>query len=132
MSRSPPTSPERARRPSRFIEGSAVTRPDLLQRTPTSNELLFNILSEMDEFEKKRKHRDSNSSVESLHSNGTLPSPIVGKQESRRSFGTSRPSMEKDRSLEQEKRSHGFKGRLRALTGGKEREEAKGTPFHGT
>lgn len=87
----------------------------------------------MDEFEKKRKHRDSNSSVESLHSNGTLPSPVVGKQESRRSFGTSRHSMdEKDRSLEQEKRSHGFKGRLRALTGGKEREEPKGTSFHGT
>jgi len=80
----------------------------------------------MDEFEKKRKHRASSSSVESLTSNRSHPSPIVGKQEARKSFGTSRPSLdEKERSQWEEKFSQKVKGRLRALTSGKDRDGAK-------
>lgn len=125
--------PKKAPLPSRFIEGSALTRPDLLQRNPSSNELLLNILSEMDAFETKRKNRaDSHSSIESLTSNGTLPSPILGKQEARKSFGTSRRSLdERDRGHEDEKLRQKVKSRLRALTGGG-REEEKSTGHHGT
>jgi len=81
----------------------------------------------MDEFEKRRQHRGSNSSVESLNSNGTQPSPIVGKPEARRSFGTSRASLdERERSHGEEKLSQKVKGRLRAFTtGSKDRDGGK-------
>lgn len=84
----------------------------------------------MDAFEKKRKQRaGSSSSVESLTSS---PSPIIGKPEARRSFGTSRPTLdEKDRNHGEEKLSQKFKGRLRALTGG-HREEGKAVAYQGT
>jgi hypothetical protein len=118
---SPPTN----KRPSRFIEGSPLTRPDLLKRTPTSHEQFLSILSEMDEFEKKRKHRDSSASVESLGSPTAQHAPIIGKREVRRSFGSSRPSLD-ERSHDEEKLSRKFKGRLRAFTtGGKDRDGAK-------
>jgi hypothetical protein len=47
-------------RASRFIEDM----PDPL-RPQTSSDLLFSILSQMDEFEQKRKHRASHSSADS-------------------------------------------------------------------
>lgn len=83
----------------------------------------------MDEFEKKRKHRNSHSSAESLAVSPTAQySPIVGKREARKSFGTSRPSLdERDRTTHvEEKLSQKFKGRLRAFTAsGKDRDSAK-------
>jgi hypothetical protein len=120
---SPSTSPaKRPRRPSKFIEGSPSTRPDLLSRTPTSNELFFNILSEMDDFEKKRQHQSTTSSVESFSSSNGAPSRPA---EGRRSFGAARPILDHG----EDKKSHGLKGRLRALTsGGKE----KARPYSGT
>jgi len=84
----------------------------------------------MDAFERKRKHRaGSHSSVESLPSSG-LPSPIVGKQEARRSFGTSRRSLG-EKGHGEEKLSQKFKGRLRAFTGGN-REDGKAAAYNGT
>jgi hypothetical protein len=126
---------KRARRPSKFIEGSPATGPELLQQTHTSNELFFNILSEMDEFEKKRKHRDSSSSVDSLISSSGSPVKEGGKsfseREARRSTGAGRPSLEVVRELLDEKKGSKFVGRLRAFTGGREREE-KRSPYPGT
>jgi hypothetical protein len=52
-------------RASRFIEDI----PDPLH-PQESSELLFSILSQMDEFEQKRKHRASHSSAESWGSSG--------------------------------------------------------------
>lgn len=48
-------------RTSRFIEDM----PDPLSPQEPSSDLLFDILSQMDEFEQKRKHRASHSSGES-------------------------------------------------------------------
>jgi hypothetical protein len=129
MASTPKDAPKREPLPSRFIEGSELTRPDLLQRNPS---LLLNILSEMDAFEKKRKGRaGSNSSVESISFNGSHPSPIISKREGRRSFGTSRPSLdEKDRGHGEEKLGQKVKGRLRAFTSGG-REDGKSTMHHG-
>jgi len=120
-----PSSPQNPLRPSKFIEGSPLTPPDLLRR-PTA---LNNILAEMDVYEQKRKHRGSSSSIESLDS--TLRAPIVGKSEKHRSFG--RLSLgeldRRDIRTEKDVRSTStstststlrikVKGRLRALTGG--------------
>ena len=57
----------RPRRLSKFTEGSELTRPELLNRTPTSNELFFTILSEMDRHEaaKRMPHSHSPSSTTS-------------------------------------------------------------------
>lgn len=83
----------------------------------------------MDAFETKRKHRDSNSSVESLPSR--TPSPIVAKQEYRRSFGGPRPSLDGERVQGEEgKIGKMFKGRLRAFTTGE--KEGKPTAYSGT
>ncbi len=123
MSSPPATTPqERALRPSKFIEGSPLTGPDLQQQTHTSNLHFFNILSEMDEFERRRKHRNSHSSTESFISSGS-------PKDNRRSLGFGRPSQDASREAlsgnakgEEGKKSHKFVGRLRAITSGKERE----------
>lgn len=87
----------------------------------------------MDEFEKKRQHRGSSSSVDSLvSSNG---SPVKDRRQSseregRRSTGFGRPSLDAVREMVEEKKSHKIVGRLRALTGGQ--KESKGTPYPGT
>ena len=138
----------RPHRESKFTEGSPLTGPEILQRSPTSNQLFNNILSEMDEFDKKRKHRDSNTSVESLASSSGSNSSISHPQktsiekefsspkEGRRSITFGRPSR---RSFEDRPRvqaidgeghlGNKIKGRLRALTGGKDREVK---PYEGT
>jgi hypothetical protein len=146
---SPTTSPTtRPRRASKFTEGSPLTGPDILQRSPTSNQLFNNILSEMDEFDKKRKHRDSNTSMESLASSSgsnsstshpqhtSIEKELSSPKEGRRSITFGRPSR---RSLEERPRVQAIdgeghlgskiKGRLRALTGGKDREVK---PYEGT
>jgi hypothetical protein len=146
---SPSTSPVR---PSKFIEGSELTRPELLALTPTSNELFFTILSEMDEFESKHKrgsHRGSQSSVSSTtsshshshsHSASFTSSPTSPIQtvdrshtvkEGRRSINFGRKSLDDDKreAHSEEKLASKFKGRLRALTGGKDRDVK---PYSGT
>ncbi|TVY84529.1 hypothetical protein LSUE1_G000618 [Lachnellula suecica] len=130
------TSPTgRARRSSKFIEGSALTGPELLQRTPTSNEHFMTILAMEDAMEQqKRQHRGSHSSVESFASN-TSPtrSPTNDfsprkEKEGRRSINFGRSSMdERPKGLafgeiDAEKVVKKFKGRLRALTGGNARD----------
>ena len=77
----------------------------------------------MDVYEKQRKHRGSSSSVESLET--SLPTPIMGKSEKRRSFGRlSLGDLDRtDLRKEKEEKSANtlkvkVKGRLRALTGG--------------
>ncbi|KAF4628732.1 hypothetical protein G7Y89_g9422 [Cudoniella acicularis] len=143
---SPSTSPNRPRRPSKFIEGTAATRPDILQRTPTSNKLFFSILSEMDAIESQRRnrgtghsHRDSNSSVESFMSGSPPTSFALPKQkEGRRSINFGRQSLD-ERPREEVGYAHGetdaeklakkLKGRLRAWTVGKERDVK---PYPGT
>jgi hypothetical protein len=76
-------------RPSRFIEGAPITGPDLWERTANS-EHFFAVLSEMDEFE-RRKQRDLNCSAESLSlPNTAIPAPIAssdfGREE--KSYGS--------------------------------------------
>jgi hypothetical protein len=135
MSSQAATTTERARRPSKFIEGAPATGPELLQQTPTSNELFFHILSEMDEFEKKRKHRGSSSSTDSLLSSNGCPvkdrRPSTAEREGTRSVGLGRRSLDTAREMIGEKKSHKLVGRLRALTGGREKEE-KVHPYPGT
>jgi len=135
MSSQNPSSPQkRARRPSKFIEGPPATCQELLNQTPSSNELFFNILSEMDEFEKKRQHRGSSSSVESLVS--STGSPVkdsrksFSERERRKSTGFGRPSLDILKEALEEKNSK-FVGRLRAMTGGRDRDE-KRSPYPGT
>jgi len=145
-----PVPSTRVLRLSRFIEGEPLSGAELLQQPPASNEFLVNILSEMDEFEKKRKHShshsNSNSSVESLSSSNSSPTTeipaIVGNVRKSFSFARSsldekervwfpRPSLdERDRPQGHEKLSQKFRGRLRAWTGGREREE-KVLPYPG-
>jgi hypothetical protein len=134
-SSSPPQSPNRARRSSRFIEGESLTLPDLHESSST-NEFLVNILSEMDEFEKRRKHSNSNSSAESLPSSNptsTMSSATrapVGNSDLQKNFGFMRASLdEKEKfryvrpSIEETKRPQveeklttKLKGRFRAWT----------------
>ncbi|RDW85681.1 hypothetical protein BP5796_04006 [Coleophoma crateriformis] len=148
---SPPTSPSKAahgHRPSRFIEGAPLTRPDFITRTPTSNELLFNILLEMDEIEarksqqKKKFHRGSTSSTGSNDSvlfSTTTSSHSEPRSAERQRFsvdGMSRWSaadLDMQESIEKVgKIGQKFKGRLRALTSGSSRDETKIVPYPGT
>ena len=46
-------------------------------------------------------------------------------------MGFGRPSLDAVREMVEEKKSHKIVGRLRALTGGREKER-KGTPYPGT
>jgi hypothetical protein len=131
---SPPQTQKRARRLSKFVEGSPATGAELLQQTPTSNELFLNILSEMDEFEKKRQHPGSSSSVDSLLLSNGRPGKDRRKsseREERRSTGVGRPSLDAVREVVEEKKGKKIVGRLRALTGGRERE-GKGAVYPGT
>jgi hypothetical protein len=125
----------RPRRLSKFTEGSELTRPELLQRTPTSNSHFFTILSEMDAHEARRRsptspethqhHRNSNSnsSVESF-SSGSSPDKEREREferaakEGRRSINFGRKSLD-ERPGEVGEKVRGFKGRLRALTAGR-------------
>jgi hypothetical protein len=125
----------RPRRLSKFTEGSELTRPELLQRTPTSNSHFFHILSEMDAHEAARRrsptsppshnHRNSNSSSTSSVESFGSPSPdkereFTGVKEGRRSINFGRKSLSlEDRPMEIAEKVRGIKGRLRALTGGR-------------
>jgi hypothetical protein len=120
----------RPRRLSKFTEGSELTRPELLQRTPTSNSFFFTILSEMDAHEARRrsptsphKHRNSNSSVESFASSPDKEREFErDAKEGRRSITFGRKSLdERPREMVSEigEKVRGIKGRLRALTVGK-------------
>lgn len=116
---SPPTMPNPLR-PSKFIEGSPLTPPDLLRR-PTA---LNNILAEMDVYEQQRKHRGSSSSIESLDS--ALSPPVMGRPEKQKSFGRlSLGDLDRaDARAEKEEKNSAntlkvkVKGRLRAFTSG--------------
>ncbi|KAL3422061.1 hypothetical protein PVAG01_06217 [Phlyctema vagabunda] len=147
---SSPTKTHMAQRPSRFIEGAPLTR------TPTSNELFFNILSEMDEFEaararksKNSSHRGSASSADSstevtntmrFHEDEKMnPRVPFDARRQRQSFDvfTSRwapveqdvqEGIEKAAKLGQK-----VKGRLRALTANSgTRDQVKMLPYPGT
>ncbi|KAE9380541.1 hypothetical protein N431DRAFT_132299 [Stipitochalara longipes BDJ] len=140
----------RPRRMSRFTEGSELTRPELLQRTPTSNSHFFHILSEMDAHEAARRrsptspptqihahhsrdHRNSNSS--STSSVDSFGSPDKEREfssvkEGRRSITFGRKSLNlDDRPIDIAGTMKGFKGRLRALTGGRSSDVK---PYPGT
>lgn len=122
-------SPTSAPRASKFTEGSPLTGPEVLSQTSPSNTLLFSILSEMDEHERRRqrRHRDSNSSTESFISSGSISGPSSPPREGRRSIVFNKRSVDLVRQSLDETRNDasekakGFKGRLRALTGGRER-----------
>ncbi|TVY31021.1 hypothetical protein LHYA1_G000242 [Lachnellula hyalina] len=126
---SPTSSPSPTRNPkrsSKFVEGSALAGPDLLQRTPTSLEHLQTILAMEDAMEKhKRQHRNSQSSVESLASSPsgspTSEFSMPKEKEGIRSINFGRSSMDERPKLgevDAEGVVRKFKGRLRALTGG--------------
>ncbi|KAG0646051.1 hypothetical protein D0Z07_8041 [Hyphodiscus hymeniophilus] len=142
MSTQNPPSPIEAssppsRRLSRFVEGSPATGADLLQQPRPSNEPLLTILSEMDAFEakKRRSHRGSSSSVDSLlsSSNGSPAKERAAEREGRGSTGVGRPSLDAVRELFEERKGRKIVGRLRALTGGqREREREKGVAYEGT
>ena len=136
----------RPRRLSKFTEGSELTRPELLQRTPTSNSHFFHILSEMDAHEARKhsptsppnqipshphqqhrhSHRSSNSSsTSSVESFGRrsldkerLGEREFGAKEGRRSITFGRKSLD-ERPLDISGKMKGFKVRLRAFTGGR-------------
>jgi len=121
---SPTQSPKRS---SKFVEGSALAGPDLLQRTPTSLEHLQTILAMEDAMERvKHQHRNSHSSVESLASSSLSRSPasdfsMPKEKEGIRSINFGRSSMEerpKIGDVDADGVVRKFKGRLRALTGG--------------
>ncbi|TVY58168.1 hypothetical protein LCER1_G001378 [Lachnellula cervina] len=122
-SSSPTQSPKRS---SKFVEGSALAGPDLLQRTPTSIEHLQTILAMEDAMERhKHQHRNSHSSIESLASSSPSRSPtsefsMPKEKEGRRSINFGRSSMDEQPKgdVDAEGVVRKFKGRLRALTGG--------------
>ncbi|CAG8970649.1 hypothetical protein HYALB_00003403 [Hymenoscyphus albidus] len=129
-------SPTRPSRLSRFVEGSEVTRPEILQRTPTSNEFLFHILSEMDAHEAQRKRnpqssRASNSSRESLETPVTTTKhSMPPSREGHRSVNFGRMSLDGQPGPEQLGESEAtklsrkmgtVKGRIRAWTVGRDR-----------
>ena len=135
---------KRARRPSKFIEGSAATGPELLLRTPTTKQHFHTILAEMDKCEeRKRRHRGSSSSVESLTSHDIKrrmdpPYPAGQPKEGTRSVNFGRRSSDVRPVAVKEEDGEGknkevlkrtIKGRLRALTGGRERNVQ---PYPGT
>ncbi len=131
----------RPRRLSKFTEGNELTRPELLQRTPTSNSHFFHILSEMDAHEARKRsptsppnqipshpqqqhsHRNSNSSsTSSVESFGRRSldkerEREFGAKEGRRSITFGRKSLD-ERPLDISGKMKVFKGRLRAFTGG--------------
>jgi len=124
-------------RPSRFIEGEPATRPDILNRTQTSNELFFKTLSEMDHHPSSspinRTHRNSNSSTTSHQSvTSDAGAAVLPKEkEGRRSKNfTGRSSLDEGEGA-REKTTEKIKGRLRALTGGSDRK-MKAVPYAGT
>jgi len=133
---SPVSASSRPRRTSRFTEGTPLTLPDMQQQSPTSIEHFRSMLSEMDDYEKKHRHRGSNSSVESLATtNGaslrklSAGMEFVPKEASRNiNFGTGsnevlRRSMDERPSVvDIEQKLSKFKGRLRALTGGRDKD----------
>jgi hypothetical protein len=86
----------------------------------------------MDEFERKRQHRGSSSSVDSLVSPAGSPVKVrrQSSEKEGRSVGFGRPSQDIVRERVEEKKSHKIVGRLRAFTGG--RQEAKISPYEGT
>ena len=97
----------------------------------------------MDEFERRRKHRDCSSSVDSLLSSSHASSPVKESEKQRRdartSTGNGRSSLDDAavREAHEDKKGSRFVGRLRALTGGRERErerdrEEKMRPYPGT
>jgi hypothetical protein len=126
----------RPRRTSRFTEGTPFTLPDMQQQSSTTIEHFRSMLSEMDDYEKKHRHRESNSSVESFAtSNGSSPRKMsagadFAPKEGNRSiiFGRGsndiiRRSMdERPSSIDIDQKLSKFKGRLRALTGGREKD----------
>ncbi|KAK0109706.1 hypothetical protein ONS95_002385 [Cadophora gregata] len=143
----------RPRRQSRFTEGSPLTGAELAQQT-ADNDFLLTILSQMDEHEKRKQRSESNASTESFTFSGRSrrntgssnggSSPVQGdftmkEHVGRRSITFGRTSNEDARrSLDEKPKEFvenveglaiKFKGRLRALTGGKERS-AK--PYPGT
>ncbi|PBP25655.1 hypothetical protein BUE80_DR003426 [Diplocarpon rosae] len=139
----------RPRRASRFTEGAPVTGEEVAQQAPANHDLLRRFLRQQDELEeRKRKARsDSSASTESFvaafrrHTSaaygGPSPNPNPSppdaggpeKHVGRRSIVFGRPSEDgARRSLDERPRVGGpesvatkFKGRLRALTGGRER-----------
>ncbi|TAQ85703.1 hypothetical protein B7494_g5974 [Chlorociboria aeruginascens] len=120
-------------RPSKFIEGSPLTGPDLWTRTPTTTEHFQRVLCEMDEMElekQKRRHRDSNASSTSS-SASSLPSPSSAASLREPEFSGRAQAATTRRSLDGEgkfaaaasvrgggRHRLGIKGRLRALTVG--------------
>ena len=109
-----------------------MTGTEQLHHPPPHNELFLHILSEMDEFEKKRQHRDSSSSVDSFVLSNGGPVKEKTEREEWRSMGVgrpSRPSSDASREVVEDRTSHKIVGRLRALTGG---QREKGTPYTGT
>jgi hypothetical protein len=146
---SPPSPPRlriqtRPRRLSKFTEGSELTRPELLQRTPTSNSHFFHILSEMDAHEAARRssrspttpptqiashshsHNHRNSDSSSTSSVDSFGSPdkereFGGVKEGRRSITFGRKSLNLDDRpmMDVAEKVRGFKGRLRAFTAGR-------------
>ena len=77
----------------------------------------------MDEIEKKRQHRQSSSSVDSLVLQGSSPVLKENRKESSEPEGR---SLEAGReSGEEKKGDHGFVGRLRNLAGGRVKEKKR-------
>lgn len=132
-------SPTSAPRASRFTEGSPLTGAEVLSADASSAVFLTSILSQMDEHERRRSrsHRNSASSTSSFNStssshsssgSGSISrsSQIFGintsTKENRRSIAfsmeTVRRSVDEMRSSSNVEAKGGFKGRLRALTGG--------------
>jgi len=128
----------RPRRASRFTEGTPFTLPDMHQQSSSSIEHFRSMLSEMDDYEKKHRHRGSSSSIESLT---PTTSPVARKSSTgndaaapQKEVGRSinftaasgegpRRSMDERPSLaEVEQKLIKFKGRLRALTGGRDKD----------
>ena len=124
-----------------------TTHDSTSPQTPT-NDLFFSILSEMDEFEVRRQQSmrnrgTSQSSLDSLPSNtSSSPSRTVDrshtvKEGNRRSINFTRTSLDKELDRSERRRSGSgsegeenggdnlarkFVGRLRALTGGREKD----------
>ncbi|KAL5317554.1 hypothetical protein ACEPPN_014649 [Leptodophora sp. 'Broadleaf-Isolate-01'] len=142
----------RPRRQSRFTEGSPLTGAELAQQT-SDNDFLLTILSQMDEHEKRKQRSESNASTESFTFTGRSRrgtgssngggSPVQGEfvmkeRVGRRSITFGRRSDDVRRSLDERPKEFSenveglamkVKGRLRALTGGKERNVK---PYPGT
>lgn len=124
---SPTVRTTHTRRLSRFVEGSECTNLDLLAAPSSSTSHLLLVLSQMDEFERrKHQHRSSASSVESFVSTSVanispadIEALMLGAKEGRRvvSFGSAVSSSSGSSSTGRRKRSWSgglrddFKGR---------------------